>query len=238
MKNLKAIYGGIVLSIFGGLIVSTLTKKSNLKTCENQNGIITDYKKKFKMGNINNANLDYILKWEGGLSKHSKDSASSDCVPDGSGVHTNKGITWKAWKAMFGDSETSIKRFYNMSHEDWKEMYKIYWQGIKADEIESDLIAEFWADFAWGSGVYGASKQLQKFIVSEGFNIAVDGKVGRQTLSTLNRLIIMKGEAYVYLKSYDHRVHFLQQLESFKYFGKGWLNRLKDFHAYAKQQLS
>ena len=190
------------------------------------------------MANIKNANIDYILKWEGGLSKHSKDSASSDCVPDGSGVHTNKGITWKSWKAMFGDSDDSIKRFYNMSHEDWREIYKLYWQGIKADDIESDLVAEFWADFAWGSGVYGAAVQLQKFIVSEGFNIAVDGKVGKQTLSTLNRLIHMKGESYVYLKSYDHRVDFLQQLKSFKFFGRGWLNRLQDFHAYAKQQLS
>ena len=234
MRVLKDILKVILLSTFGVMSV-----KMGQKTCSNVNGTLTDLLKKYKkMGNINNANLDYILKWEGGLSKHSKDSASSDCVPDGSGVHTNKGITWKAWKAMFGDSESSIKRFYLMSHEDWREMYKIYWQGIKADEIESDLIAEFWADFAWGSGVYGAAKQLQKFIVSEGFSIAVDGKVGKQTLSTLNRLIIMKGEDYVYLKSYDHRVKFLQGLSSFKYFGKGWLNRLKDFHAYAKQKLS
>lgn len=190
------------------------------------------------MGNINNANLDYILRWEGGLSKHPNDSASSDCVPDGSGNHTMQGITWKSFKAQFGDSPEAIKRFYEMSHDDWKTIYKLYWDGIRADDIESDLIAEFWADFAWGSGVYGAAKQLQKFIVSEGFNIAVDGKVGKQTLSTLNRLIISKGESYVYLKSYDHRVHFLQQLKSFKHFGRGWLNRLKDFHAYAKQQLS
>ncbi len=233
MRVSRGILKVILSSIFGVMSV-----KMGQRTCSRLNGTSTDWSNTHKMGNINNANLDYILKWEGGLSKHSKDSASSDCVPDGSGVHTNKGITWKAWKAMFGDSESSIKRFYNMSHEDWREMYKIYWQGIKADEIESDLIAEFWADFAWGSGVYGASKQLQRFIRSEGFSIAVDGKVGRQTLSTLNRLIIMKGEDYVYLKSYDHRVKFLQGLKSFKHFGRGWLNRLKDFHAYAKQQLS
>ena len=190
------------------------------------------------MGNINNANLDYILRWEGGLSKHPNDSASSDCVPDGSGVHTNKGVTFRSFKAQFGDSPEAIKRFYEMSKEDWMQIYRLYWDGIKADDIESDLIAEFWADFAWGSGVYGAAKQLQKFIVSEGFSIAVDGKVGKQTLSTLNRLIHMKGEAYVYLKSYDHRVQFLQQLKSFKHFGRGWLNRLQDFHAYAKKQLS
>lgn len=234
MRVLKDILKVILLSIFGVMSV-----KMGQKTCSNVNGTSTDLLKKYKkMGNINNANLDYILRWEGGLSKHPNDSASSDCVPDGSGHHTMKGITWKSWKAQFSDSPESIKRFYEMSKEDWMQIYKLYWDGIKADDIESDLIAEFWADFAWGSGVYGAAVQLQKFIVSEGFNIAVDGKVGKQTLSTLNRLIIMKGESYVYLKSYDHRVHFLQQLKSFKHFGRGWLNRLKDFHAYAKQQLS
>ena len=190
------------------------------------------------MGNINNANIDYILRWEGGLSKHSKDSASANCVPDGSGYHTNKGIQWVVFKAQFGDSPEAIKRFYEMSKEDWMQVYKLYWEGIKADDIESDLIAEFWADFAWGSGVYGAAKQLQKFIVSEGFSIAVDGKVGKQTLSTLNRLIHMKGEDYIYLKSYDHRVNFLRGLDSFKHFGRGWISRLKDFHKYALSKLN
>jgi lysozyme family protein len=234
MKNLKVIYGAILLSICGGIIVRT-----EWKTCKKQSGISNDYKKKYKiMGNINNANIDYILRWEGGLSKHSKDSASANCVPDGSGYHTNKGIQWVVFKAQFGDSPEAIKRFYEMSKEDWMQVYKLYWEGIKADDIESDLIAEFWADFAWGSGVYGAAKQLQKFIVSEGFNIAVDGKVGKQTLSALNRLIIMKGEDYIYLKSYDHRVDFLRGLDSFKHFGRGWISRLKDFHKYALSKLN
>ena len=216
-----------------------MSVKMGEKTCLNVNGTLTNWSKQLKkMGNINNANLDYILRWEGGLSKHSKDSASANCVPDGSGVHTNKGITWAAWKAQHGNSEESIRRFYEMTHEDWKSIYKLYWQGIKADDIESDLIAEFWADFAWGSGVYGAAKQLQKFIVSEGFNIAVDGKVGKNTLSALNRLIIMKGEDYIYLKSYDHRVNFLRGLSSFKHFGRGWISRLKDFHNYALSKLN
>jgi lysozyme family protein len=231
MKLSKDISRVILLSIFGVLSVRT-----GMKTCSKHSGTSINLLK--KMGNINNANIDYILRWEGGLSKHVKDSASSNCVPDGSGVHTNKGITWAAWKAQHGDSEESVKRFYEMSHDDWKSIYKLYWEGIKADDIESDLIAEFWADFAWGSGVYGAAKQLQKFIVSEGFSIAVDGKVGKQTLSALNRLIIMKGEDYIYLKSYDHRVNFLRGLSSFKHFGRGWISRLKDFHNYALSKLN
>jgi hypothetical protein len=47
------------------------------------------------MANINAVNFDYIKKWEGGLSKDSRDQAAKDPVPDGSGYHTNIGITWQ-----------------------------------------------------------------------------------------------------------------------------------------------
>jgi uncharacterized C2H2 Zn-finger protein len=43
-------------------------KKMLWKTYKKHNGILNDYKKKLTiMGNLSKANLDYILKWEGGL---------------------------------------------------------------------------------------------------------------------------------------------------------------------------
>jgi hypothetical protein len=41
-----------------------------------------------------------LKKYEGGLSKAKTDTASKNPVPDGSGYHTNKGITWSTFKAM------------------------------------------------------------------------------------------------------------------------------------------
>ena len=38
--------------------------------------------------------IPFIKSKEGGLSKETSDTASADKVPDGSGYHTNKGITW------------------------------------------------------------------------------------------------------------------------------------------------
>ena len=188
------------------------------------------------MGNINNANLDYILKWEGGLSKHEKDSAAFDAVPDGTGYHTNKGITWTAWKQIFGTDKESVRRFYEMSKEDWKQVYKSYWDGVKAESIESDLVAEFMADFAWGSGVGGANRQLQYFLRCKGLKVAVDGITGKNTLNALNGLIKAHGEKWVFESLYWHRIEFLRHLKSFKHFGKGWINRLEDFYQYALKQ--
>lgn len=200
------------------------------------------------MAKIEHSNIDYILKWEGGLSKHKADTASRHPVPDGSGFHTNKGVTWMAFRTIFSKHDgvdlfsinkqnELISRFYRMSKDDFMIVYKRYWDGVNATSINSQIIAEFWADFAWGSGIGGASRQMQRFLNSHGFNLRVDGKIGQQTINALNSLISQKSEKWVFESCYAWRVSFLQSLTSFKDFGKGWLNRMQDFYLYANREL-
>lgn len=190
------------------------------------------------MAELSKANLDYILKWEGGLSKHERDSASKHPVPDGSGYHTNKGITWRVFKSIYGSSQESINRFYRMTHDDFRGVYKIYWNAVKADLISSQILAEYVTDFAWGSGVAGSTRQIQRWLNSEGFNLVVDGKFGNQTVNAINKLIQDKGECLVFESLNAHRRAFLRTLRDFNVFGKGWLNRLDDFVLYANKNLS
>ena len=229
MKNLKAILGVILLSICGVIIV-----KTDWKIYIKHNGIWNDYKKKLtKMGNLSKANLDYILKWEGGLSKHPRDSAARHPLPDGSGYHTNKGITWRVFRSLYGNSTDAVNRFYRMTHDDFRGIYKLYWNGVKADSVNSQVIAEYMADFAWGSGVAGASRQIQKWLNSQGYKVGVDGKIGNQTITAINNLIKDKGEKIAFESLDAHRRHFLSRLKDFDVFGRGWYNRLNDFVAYA-----
>ena len=230
MKNLKAILGVILLSIFGVIIV----KKTLWKTYKKHNGIWNDYKKKLTtMGNLSKANLDYILKWDGGLSKHPRDSAARHPLPDGSGYHTNKGITWRVFRSLYGNTQEAVNRFYRMTHDDFRGIYKLYWNGVKADSVNSQVIAEYMADFAWGSGVAGASRQIQKWLNTQGYQVGVDGKIGNQTLTAVNNLIKDKGEKIAFESLDAHRRHFLSRLRDFDVFGRGWYNRLNDFVAYA-----
>jgi len=189
------------------------------------------------MANLSKANLDYILRWEGGLSKHKRDSASRYPVPDGSGYHTNKGITWRVFSSIHGSGADAIHRFYQMSQDDFREIYKLYWNGVKSDRVQSQVIAEYMADFAWGSGVAGASRQIQKWLNTQGFKVAVDGKIGNQTISAINDLIEDKGEKIAFESLESHRRHFLSHLRDFDVFGRGWYNRLNDFVAYAYQTI-
>ena len=228
MKDLKVIYRAIFLSIALGLI-----GKMALRTCKKPNGTQIDSYNTLKMANIDKANLGYILRWEGGLSKHTRDSASRHPVPDGSGYHTNKGVTFRVFASIYGTSNTAISRFYEMSHEDFKGIYSLYWKGVKADSITSQIIAEYVADFAWGSGVSGASRQVQKWLKTQGYKIEVDGKIGNETVTAINHLIKEKGEKAAFESLNAHRRHFLSGLKDFDVFGKGWFNRLNDFIAYA-----
>jgi lysozyme family protein len=230
MKNLKVILGVILLSICGGIIA----RKMLWKTYKKHNGILNDYKKKLTiMGNLSKANLDYILKWEGGLSKHPRDSAARHPVPDGSGFHTNKGVTWRVFRSIYGSGEDAILRFYRMTQDDFRGIYKLYWNGVKADSISSQILAEYATDFAWGSGVAGASRQIQKWLNSQGYRVGVDGKIGNQTITAINQLIEDKGEKIAFESLDAHRRHFLSRLRDFDVFGRGWFNRLNDFVSYA-----
>jgi lysozyme family protein len=228
MKDLKVICRAIFLSIALGLIV-----RMALKTSKRHNGTPIDLYNTWKMGNINNANLDYILRWEGGLSKHQRDSASRHPVPDGSGHHTNKGVTWRVFASIYGNSADAVARFYKMSQDDFKGIYSLYWKGVKADSISSQILAEYVTDFAWGSGVAGASRQVQRWLNTQGVKVAVDGKIGMQTIAAINQLIKTEGEKAVFVSLQAHRMSFLSHLKDFDVFGRGWYNRLEDFAKYA-----
>jgi lysozyme family protein len=231
MKHLKVIVKGTLLSTLLGL-----TAKMVWKTSEKQSGTSIVSLNILKMADISRANLDYILRWEGGLSKHERDSAARHPVPDGSGFHTNKGITWRVFRSIYGESQDAIVRFYRMTHDDFRGIYKLYWVGVKADSISSQIVAEYVTDFAWGSGISGASREVQRWLNSQGVTVAVDGKIGNQTITAMNKLIKDKGEKFVYESLDAHRRHFLSLLKDFDVFGKGWLNRLNDFVKYANEQ--
>lgn len=228
MRISKVIYRAIFLSIALGMI-----GKMVLKTLKKPNGTLIDSYNTWKMANINNANLDYILRWEGGLSKHQRDSASRHPVPDGSGNHTNKGVTWRVFASIYGNSADAVQRFYKMTHEDFKGIYALYWKGVKADSITSQIIAEYVADFAWGSGVSGSSRQVQRWLNTQGVKVGVDGKIGMQTVTAINQLIKTEGEKAVFVSLQAHRMSFLSHLKDFDVFGRGWYNRLDDFAKYA-----
>lgn len=187
------------------------------------------------MANINAVNLAYIKRWEGGLSKDKNDPAAIDTVPDGSGYHTNKGVTWQTFKGqakLLGYTATP-ELFYKMPDNVWLKIYKIgFWDSMNGDKISSQGIAELLADWAWGSGPGTAARFVQRYLVSKGYKIAVDGAFGPASTAALNDLIKKQGAKKVFDEIFAARLAFLKSLGGWAAFGQGWLNRMNDFYKY------
>ena len=177
--------------------------------------------------------VEFTKKWEGGLSRDTADSASKLPCPTPyngvSGYHTNIGITYRVWKAVFGAKND--ERFYKMNNEDWFNVFKtLYWNSMRGDEFQSMNVAIISVGMAWGSGKKAAVRLLQKAIRKCGVPVTVDGILGNGTMRAVNAIdptklfdaIIKEREAF------------------FRYIGRpgvpnnkflrGWLRRLEDYN--------
>lgn len=176
--------------------------------------------------------IAFTKRWEGGLSRDPKDSASAYPCPTAyggkTGYHTNVGITYKVWVSVFGKNNDA--RFFAMSSEDWFNVFKtLYWNSMRGDEFQSFSVAVLAVGMCWGSGKKAAVKLLQKAIVKCGVSVVVDGLLGNATMNAANSIEARK----LFDAIADEREAF------FRYIGragtdnnkflKGWLNRLADY---------
>lgn len=171
---------------------------------------------------------NFIKKWEGGLSKNINDSASKfQCPTPYNGVigyHTNKGITYQTWVSFFG--KDNDKRFYDMSDNDWFVIFsKGYYEPMKKI-TDDELILCVLSSWAWGSGVGGATKLLQKSI-----GTTADGVWGVKSKKKLDDYVKQMGTYNFAQYLCDCRRDYFVQIAVGKnsVFLKGWLNRLIDF---------
>ena len=193
------------------------------------------------MADINAVNFKYITDWEGKLSKNPKDRAAADPVPDGSGYHTNIGVTWSTFKTLAKQAGyvATAALFYKMPKNIWLKIYKIgYWDPMNADNIKSQGIAELLVDWAWGSGPGTAARFVQRYLVKKGYKIKVDGAFGPQSTGALNDAIQNFGAKQVFDDLFTIRLNFLKSLSDWSIFGAGWNSRMNALYAFASKILA
>lgn len=156
---------------------------------------------------------DFILKWEGGFSDHPADRGGA----------TNKGITLVTFQQFYGKDST-VDDLRSMTDVQWLHIFKTgYWDRWKADEIESQSVANILVDWVWASGVYGI-KEPQKLL-----GLTADGIVGPATLKAVNS----QDAKEFFEKLKEARISFVERIvasnPSQKVFLNGWKNRINDF---------
>lgn len=160
---------------------------------------------------------------EGGYQKYIEDSGNYNSRGDL--VGTNWGISAKTYESYLNrpPTETDMR---NMSKQTAIQIYKRnYWDRIKADDIQSQAVANVLFDGHVNHGGWGVR------MIQEVLGVAKDGVVGPITLHAINsanpgqlvaRYVERRRQAYHWLA--DNRA-------GQRKFLNGWLNRLKKFVA-------
>ncbi len=179
--------------------------------------------------------LPFILKYEGGFVNDPADSGGA----------TNKGVTIATWRSVGydkdGDGDIDVQDLKLISNKDVRDrvLKPHYWDRWKADNIQSQKIANILVDWVWASGANGI-KIPQRLL-----GVAVDGIVGAKTLAAVNaadpdvlfdriyqaRETFLRDITNQSIASYEKKINRkATNAELMKYtkkrFIKGWLNRL------------
>lgn len=176
--------------------------------------------------------IQFVKKWEGGLSRDKADSASSFPCPTAyqgkTGWHTNIGITYATWVQFFGKDQDAD--FFKMPSDKWFKIFKKgYWDALRGDSYQSKNIAVFVTGMAWGSGAKQAVKSLQRAINDCGIKIEMDGAIGPLTVGAANAIEPRKlFDALVVERERFFRAIAQPGSKNAKFL-KGWLNRLEDY---------
>jgi lysozyme family protein len=187
-----------------------------------------------------NIYIDFTHAREGGLSKAKTDSASKFPVPDGTGTHTNSGVTYKAYVELSSKLgyTPSVENFYKMIENGiWNKIYHNYWTESGADLIDSQAIANLIFQALWGGGHSELVKALQKFFSGA---LKVDGQLGRMTATKVNEMTAKSTIYEKMLMEYLHneRVKYLKSLSAFKANGKGWMARMDKLYEFNRNLIS
>jgi lysozyme family protein len=165
--------------------------------------------------------LANTLHHEGGWADHPAD-------PGGA---TMKGVTLKTYSDWLGRPATKDE-LRKISDAHLEAIYrKGYWDKVKGDELAeiSPGLAACVFDFAVNSGPGRAAKALQSLC-----GAVVDGGIGPNTLKQVKAWVGILGPKQAIDAYQALRQHYLESLDTFATFGKGWTRRLSEMTVFGK----
>lgn len=168
-------------------------------------------------GNFANA-LPLILEHEGEYVNHPRD-------PGGA---TNKGVTQRVYDEYRRKRNEPLRSVKHIEMVEVGDIYKHqYWDTVKGDELPAG-VDYCVCDFAINSGPRRAIKFLQKAV-----SAVPDGVIGPATLAAVkaaNPAILINAICTA-------RQRYLESLDTFAVFGKGWTTRVAGVEVHAKAMI-
>jgi len=165
---------------------------------------------------------DTIQEAEGGYQKLPEDTGNYNSI--GELVGTNHGISAKFYETVIGypPSETDMR---GITKETALQLFKHYfWDKLKADQINSQAVAETLVDMGINASPYMAAKMMQQTLNDKfGKNLQEDGLIGPKTIEAINSV----DPANLFVEYNIARENYYKSLSGFSIFGNSWLRRIK-----------
>lgn len=147
--------------------------------------------------------------------------------PDDPGGATNRGViqaTYDGYRKRKGLKLQSVKKITDA------EVYEIYdrqyWDAVKGDDLPYGLDYVL-MDGGVNSGPTQSVKWLQRALAPY-YKGSIDGQIGNQTIAAIHDHPNVKQLINAVL---DRRLNFLENLKTWKKFGKGWKSRISAVRA-------
>lgn len=192
------------------------------------------------MATINNI-VDFTLKWEGGLSRNTNDTASSYPSPyvykGQTGWHTNKGITYATFEAASKKLgfENNADNFLTMPQNIWLKIAKsLYWDTLHLDDVKSQAIANLLFSWTWASG-YGWRNRVKNYFSSKDIDWSISDYSALP--DNINSLTKKYGEKKISDELFEQYKEFYISLNQPANIG-GWLNRLGELQDFSNSLMA
>lgn len=165
---------------------------------------------------------------EGGYQDYDSDTGNYNSI--GENVGTNHGINAKVYERYIGRVPTVLD-MQNMSAQTALEIFKNqYWDRVKADQINSQPVAETLTDMTINAGGNGI-KIMQRTLNQLGHDLTIDGGFGNLTLAAVNAT----NQRDLFVLYNVNRLEYYENLRFTSYntwrdFMKSWKNRVQNMH--------
>lgn len=156
--------------------------------------------------------------------------------PDDSGGETYKGIarnshsSWSGWQLIdshkinpdFPKSLEANVKLHSLVEQFY---FELFWQPLKADQIQNQTSADSIFDFAANTGLTTSIRLVQSIVGTK-----IDGIIGEITLNKINSMDFAHFQAALTVAKMEYYMNIIRKRPTSKKFLLGWISRSLSFN--------
>lgn len=161
--------------------------------------------------------LAEILRQEGG----------NDDDPHDPGGRTSRGITQREWDAYCKSTHRDQSDVWHAPASAVEDIYRTNYWDPYCGLLPAGLDLLFF-DMSVNQGLHEAVILSQR-----GLGVTADGHIGAVTKEAVQALVTLQAHQEVITRVTAARIKFYKSLRTWKYFGRGWMNRVNEIEGMA-----